>query len=173
MELTEEIIRQISSRAKQDIIDGILDHADLLEEFNIHEGLRRQHFLAQLAHESDGFRTTREYASGAAYEGRDDLGNTEEGDGVRYRGRGLIQLTGRANYRTYSEQMDVDLEEFPELAEEFPYALLSAVLYWEKKGLNKFADEDNLIRITKRINGGTNGLEDRRRYLERCKDIGL
>lgn len=173
MELTIELLRELAPRAKEEILEGIIENAALLDEFDITPGLRRQHFLAQLAHESDSFKTTREYASGAAYEGRDDLGNTEEGDGRKYRGRGLIQLTGRANYRTYSESMDVDLEEEPDLAEEFPYALLTAVLYWEKKGLNKFADQDDINTITRRINGGHNGLADRQQYLDRAKRIGL
>jgi putative chitinase len=131
--------------------------------------LRQEHFLAQLAHESAGFRTTTEYASGKAYEGRKDLGNTQKGDGVRYKGRGLIQITGRSNYSTMSKALGVDFVKEPELAAEFPYAALTAALYWKNHNINKYADRDDIRGVTKVINGGNNGLADRMAYLVKAK----
>lgn len=147
----------------------------LMAEFSIDTELRIEHFLAQLGHESDSFCTTREYASGEAYEGRKDLGNTEKGDGVRFRGRGLIQLTGRSNYRSFTSWMrsfQTDAPNFvnsPDLVEEFPWAAWSAIWFWSVNSLNAFADRDDVIGVTKRINGGRNGLDDRQRRLEIAK----
>lgn len=143
----------------------------------IHESyrLRLAHFTAQLAHESAGFTTTREFHDGTNYEGRKDLGNTQQGDGKRYRGRGLMQTTGRANYRDAAAGIRrlrpdaPDFETHPEELERFPWALLSATHYWQSRGLNRWADADNLRAVTRRINGGYNGLADRQRYLHKAK----
>lgn len=142
-----------------------------LARYEIDTPLRAAHFLAQVAHESDGFCTCEEYASGAAYEGRRDLGNTQPGDGRRYKGRGLIQLTGRANYKSYGGRIGVDLIADPGAAAEPSRALVLACEYWKntRGGLNRFADQDDLISITKAVNGGLNGLEDRRQYLGRAR----
>jgi putative chitinase len=172
-QLTEEILRQLAPRARSNVIKGILEYSHLIDEGEITPGPRRQMFLAQLAHESDGFRTTREYATGEAYEGREDLGNTEDGDGMRYRGRGLIQLTGRANYREFSDHLGVDIEEQPDLVEQFPLALQVSILFWNKRKLSLLADAGNFERITRRINGGLNGYADRRTYLERAESLDL
>jgi len=144
---------------------------ELSRKYGITTPLRTAHFLAQLAHESDRFKTTVEYADGKAYNGRKDLGNVKFGDGPRYKGRGLIQLTGRANYRNYGKLLGVDIEKEPTLAAEFPLALEIACLYWKEKGLNAFADQDNLREITRRINGGFNGLKDRSDLLAKAKTI--
>jgi putative chitinase len=116
-------------------------------------------------------RTTVEYASGKAYEGRRDLGNVFKGDGTRYKGRGLIQLTGRHNYDLASKALGYDLVGNPELAAEFPVALLVPAWYWTQKGLNRLADRDDIRSITKRVNGGFNGLSDRIKYLNRFKSL--
>lgn len=131
--------------------------------------LRFAHFMAQLMHESGSFRYMEELASGAAYEGREDLGNSQPGDGVRYKGRGPIQLTGRANYRHFGNALGFDLERHPQLAAIPSIGLLAACEFWSQKGLNAFADKDDLLTITKRINGGTNGLADRRAKLAQVK----
>ena len=132
-------------------------------------GLRLAHFMAQLAHESGSFRYMEEIASGAAYEGRKDLGNTAKGDGVRFKGRGPIQLTGRANYRTFGRRIGIDLERHPEVAAIPSIGLHTALEYWDVVGLNSLADRDDLEGITRRINGGLNGLADRKRHLVKIK----
>jgi putative chitinase len=143
----------------------------LLAVYGIDSPLARAHFYAQIAHESDGFNTLEEYASGKAYEGRKDLGNTQKGDGVKYKGRGYIQLTGRYNYKTYGDLVGEDLINNPRLASDDPYvALKIAAQYWQKHDLTKYAKLDNIETITKRINGGFNGLADRKRFLKLFKE---
>jgi putative chitinase len=143
----------------------------LMDRFEIDTPKRITHFVAQIGHESDSFCTTREYASGAVYEGRSDLGNIEPGDGIRYRGRGLIQNTGRTNARNFTlwirhEFPDApDFEAFPSMMEEFPWAVWVAIWFWRVKNLNVLADRDDLDMITRVINGGRNGLADRKAKL--------
>jgi putative chitinase len=148
-------------------LDPVLDST--LARYDINTPLRVAHFIAQVAHECAGFCTTEEFASGEAYEGRKDLGNIEPGDGRRYKGRGLIQLTGRANYRQYGTQLQLNLEDDPVQAAEPATSLLVACEYWKSRHLNDFADNDDEVTITKRINGGLNGLDDRRNYLRKAK----
>lgn len=141
----------------------------LLDRYAINTAARIAQFLGQVAHESDGFCTTREYADGSAYEGRRDLGNVHPGDGKRYPGRGIMQLTGRANHRAFTawartlDPSCPDFEQQPELVEQFPWAALVAVYFWTVNGLNPLADRNDLLGITRKINGGRNGLEDRQR----------
>ena len=143
--------------------------APTLDRYAICTKLRIAHFMGQVTHECAGFRTTEEFASGAAYEGRTDLGNTQTGDGRRYKGRGLIQLTGRANYRKIGAQLGLPLEDDPELAAEPATSLEIACEYWKSRDINAAADRDDLIKATKLVNGGLNGLEDRRNYLQKAK----
>lgn len=126
---------------------------------------RARMFLAQVLHESLALRFFEEIASGAKYEGRLDLGNTQPGDGRRYKGRGPIQLTGRANYRSFGRALGLPLEEQPQLASRHDVGWRIAGLYWQQRGLNELADVEDFVTITKRINGGLNGLEDRKRHL--------
>lgn len=142
---------------------------DAMTEFEINSPKRAAAFLAQAAHESGEFRYVRELASGEAYEGRADLGNTEEGDGVRFRGRGLIQVTGRANYRACGAALGLDLLSEPDLLEQRPNAARSAGWFWSTHGCNELADEDLFKSITKKINGGMNGWQERQQYWERAK----
>ncbi|WNM70278.1 endolysin [Myxococcus phage Mx1] len=127
-------------------------------------------FLAQLAHESAQFRYMEEIASGAAYDKSVNpklaakLGNTQPGDGVRYKGRGPIQLTGRANYRACGDALGVDLEDRPELAATPEVGFRVAAWYWTSRKLNAKADAGDFDGITKSINGGFNGKADRDRY---------
>ena len=144
----------------------------MLPKYHINTPLRIAHFLAQVGHESLSLKYTRELASGEAYENRADLGNTEPGDGVRFRGRGLIQLTGRDNYARYGAYAGLDLlkKGNEELIASTPkYALDVSLWFWDSRKLNSHADADNLRAITRRVNGGYNGLADRQDYLDRAK----
>ena len=172
MQITKEMLRKLSPTAKEDIIAHLAEHLDdQLAKYNINTYLRICHFLAQTAHESAGFRTLEEFASGAAYEGRKDLGNVNPGDGKRYKGRGMIQLTGRANYRVFGQKIGIPLEDKPELAMDPLVSIKTACEYWNSRNLSAYADLDDVLTITKRINGGTNGLEDRKKYLSKAKTI--
>lgn len=131
--------------------------------------LRLAHFMAQLMHESGCFKYMEEIASGAAYEGRKDLGNTERGDGIRFKGRGPVQLTGRANYRKYGRIIGIDLERHPTVAAVPSVGLWTALEYWKQNNLNAIADRDDVVLITRRINGGENGLQDRKNKLAQVK----
>jgi putative chitinase len=179
MTITESDIRELSRTAAERIVRGIVDNQHFLAQGGIDTPLRQCHFMAQLAHESAHFGVTREFASGAAYEGRRDLGNTEPGDGQRYRGRGLIQTTGRANYREARDDIRLiipdapDFEADPVKLEEFPWALLSGISYWRRRNINRHADRDDVIAVTRAVNGGLNGLDDRKRYLQKAKAIWM
>lgn len=142
-----------------------------MEEFEINTPARQASFLAQIGHESGQLRYVRELASGTAYEGREDLGNTHLGDGARFKGRGLIQITGRANYAACGEALGLDLVANPELLEEPVSACRSAGWFWKLHGLNELADAGDQVRITKRINGGTNGLADRLALFDKAKEV--
>jgi putative chitinase len=149
----------------------------LLDRFEVDTPLRIAHLLAQTAHESDNFCTTEEYASGSAYEGRVNLGNTQPGDGKRFKGRGPIQLTGRANYVRFTAWMRgfiSDCPDFvakPELVETFPWAGWAVFFFWSEHNLNAYADRDDLVGETKVINGGKNGLAHRAELLAKAKTV--
>lgn len=145
---------------------------DTMKKYSINTPLRIQHFLAQVLHESGGFRYKEEIADGSAYEGRRDLGNTQVGDGKTFKGRGLIQLTGRANYESFKKDSGIDVVKNPELVANDPnLSALVAGWFWNKKNLNRYADKDDINTITKIINGGFNGLNDRKNYLQKAKSI--
>lgn len=179
MNISAENIRTMSRTSKSAIVDGIVGNQQFIEEGGINTPLRLCHFMAQCAHESAHFGTTLEFASGKAYEGRKDLGNVRVGDGERYRGRGLIQTTGRANYREARNDIRKikadapDFEADPAALQDFPWALLSAVSYWRRRKLNRHADRDDLEAMTRGVNGGRNGIESRRMYLARAKAIWM
>lgn len=170
--ITVKQLKQIAPTGRADLLQAIeVNSPVLFPAYGLTTKSRICHFLAQIAHESDGFKTVVEYASGAAYEGRKDLGNTKKGDGVRYKGRGYIQLTGRANYTKYGLALGLDLVGNPQLAEIPINALKIALEYWKQKKLNQYADKDDINTITTRINGGFNGLSDRQRYLTKAKQV--
>jgi len=145
-----------------------------MAQYDVSTPLRQAHFLAQVAHESGGLRWNEELASGSAYEGRRDLGNTQPGDGRRFKGRGLIQLTGRHNYGQYTDACkargdDVDFVANPTQVANEPNASDVAGWYWDTRKINALADQDDVRAVTRKINGGLNGLADREAYLARAK----
>jgi putative chitinase len=127
--------------------------------------------VAQFAHESAGFRTTTEYASGSAYEGRRDLGNTHPGDGTRFKGRGFIQITGRANYAAVSRAFGHDFLARPGDLAEPRWAARASCWWWHAHGCNQIADGGDFVAVTRRINGGTNGLHDRQVLHARASQV--
>lgn len=137
--------------------------------YEINTPLRLAAFLAQIGHESGRLRYAEEIAKGDAYEGRKDLGNVCKGDGKKFKGRGLIQITGRYNYTKISNDLGIDFVSQPMLLSLPKYAVWSACWYWDKRGLNALADEGKFRDITRAINGGYNGLEDREKLYARCK----
>ena len=136
-----------------------------MAEFDINTAARQSMFLAQIGHESGGLRYSVEIwgptNAQKRYEGRLDLGNTQPGDGYRFRGRGLIQTTGRDNYAATGRALGLDLVARPELLGLPPLAARSAGWFWKAKGLNEIADTGDFVRATRRINGGVNGLGER------------
>jgi putative chitinase len=170
--ITREMLKKIAPNSKEEIIGPLVGYLNMyMPKYEVNNYLRVCHFIAQAAHEAASFRTLEEYASGAAYEGRKDLGNTQPGDGIRYKGRGIFQLTGRANYRTIGAKIGKDLENNPKLAETPEISVLTALEYWKSRKLNPLADKDDVLAITKKINGGTNGFEDRKKYLAKAKTV--
>jgi len=159
---------------------------EALKKYDIITIERTACFLSQIIHESGSFKFVKELASGKAYEGRLDLGNTQAGDGVKFKGRGLIQTTGRTNYKLVSQYLfnDERLLQNPEILEQPEYALESACYYWKSKDLNFICDKpDDWTRLYKdkartkfewltiKINGGLNGLSDRLHHYKLAKSV--
>lgn len=145
-----------------------------MQEFGVSTPQQQAAFLAQVAHESGSLRYTRELADGLSYEGRGDLGNTQAGDGPRYKGRGLLQITGRANYAACGAALGLDLIGHAELLELPAGAARSAAWYWKQHGLNRYADTNSFGALTRSINGGFNGLDERiRHWLIARRALGL
>lgn len=168
--INKKILKQIAPNGNDQILSDLEKYLDqYLVKYNVTSWLRVCHFLAQAAHESDGFKTLEEYASGSQYEGRKDLGNTKAGDGVRYKGRGIFQLTGRNNYKVYGDKIGINLVDNPKMASDPKVSIMTALEFWNANSLSISADRDDINSITKRINGGFNGLDSRRIYLDRAK----
>jgi putative chitinase len=147
------------------------------DRYEINTPLRIAHFLAQVLHESSAFYYSVEIWGNTEaqkrYDTRTDLGNTPEldGDGYKYRGRGWIQVTGKTNYGLVSQELGKDFLRNPDLLATAPYDSLSAGWYWNKRKLNAWADADDILTITKKINGGFNGLNDRKMWLVKAKQV--
>jgi predicted chitinase len=178
--LTESDLQQIMPRLPQAKRQLYLPFTNrVMEIYEIDTPLRASAFLAQLAHESAELRFMEEIwgptAQQKKYEPPSDLarrlGNTQPGDGFRYRGRGPIQITGRSNYQKYGDLLGVDLVGNPDLAATPQIAFSTAGLFWKMNGLNELADIPDFITITRRINGGLNGLADRQKYYEIAKNV--
>lgn len=172
-----------------------------LDEFHINTPKRLQHYLAQIAHESGELNNIEENLNYSAdrllvvfpkyfnrgnvseyarnpkkignrvYANRMGNGNEASGDGYNYRGRGIIMLTGRSNYEAYKRYCGYDLIARPSLLAQPLGAVRSSMWFWEKSGCNILADADNIMQITKKINGGYIGLEERKKYLARAKKV--
>ena len=183
MKITKQQLLQICPVASGRIdkyINYINGYADT---FHIDTPLRMCHYLAQILHESAELKYTVEQGPTHYFDKYDTgrlakmLGNTpkKDGDGYKYRGRGLIQITGRANYSAYnsSSYCKGDVLRNPDLLAEPLGAVKSSMWFWLTHNLNKLADKDDIVKITKTINGGTNGLAQRKAYLERAKKVLL
>jgi len=164
--LSIETILKFTPRANKEIADSLSKELPaILEQYKINTKLRVAHFLAQAAHESDNFKTLQGYADGSVFEGRKDLGNTHPGDGIKYKERGIFQLAGRYNYEKMAKSLKLPLDVNPELAATPHTSSLIAAKYWDDRKMNLLADEDDILSITKKINGGTNGIESRKKFL--------
>lgn len=178
MDITPELLKEIFPFATRTDVNKYANSLNIwMEIYDINKTIpRAAAFLAQVGHESGSLHYVREIASGRAYEGRKDLGNTERGDGIRFKGRGLIQITGRANYQKLDDawKLNGSLISNPHLLESASYAVRSACWYWADRDLNSIADHPDswLISwkgqyynkfqwITIKINGGLNGYQDR------------
>lgn len=180
-EVTEEFTELISKAQIKSILkcsDATVEkHYEALNKtlvaYNINTPLRIQHFMAQIGHESCGLRYTEEIASGKAYEGRADLGNIYAGDGRKFKGRSPLQLTGRHNYTQYFLSIGrPELVETPEiLSTDMELMWGATAWYWKTRNLNKWCDRDDIMGVTLRVNGGYNGLADRKQYLARAKAV--
>lgn len=179
LSINADILRQLAPQqggrrgARQnEIIEGMgASIAATLDRYSINTPLRIAHFLGQIAHESDGFCTTEEYASGDAYENRADLGNVHKGDGKLFKGRGLIQLTGRGNYRAVGKELGIDLMGVPLSVNDPVVYLLVSCVFWTQKKINRHCDDDDIITVTHLVNGGSNGLDSRKAYLAKAKAL--
>ena len=172
MIISQRLLHHLCPYGNQPLMDGVTQYFNKYsDKYGVNTFLRIAHFLAQAAEETAGMRTLVEYATGDEYEGRQDLGNVNPGDGRRYKGRGIFQITGRANYRKLGQELGYDLENNPELAATPEVAVQTALRYWTDHGLSPYADGDQVVEITRAINGGTNGLTDRENFLAQAKNL--
>jgi len=178
--LTEDQLRRIVPKMSEQKAEAFLPHINAaMEAFDIDSPLRTAAFIAQLAHESGSFVWMKELWGPTAQQRRyeppgslaTDLGNTQPGDGRRYMGRGPIQLTGRANYRRYGQLLGLDLERDPDQVAGPEVGFRVAGLYWKSRDINAPADADDIVEVTRRVNGGRNGLADRTEFYERAKRV--
>lgn len=176
-DVTDLLSKTMPNAVPADVDDFAGAIADAMARYDITTPERRAAFIAQIAEESDelwhlrehyGTPRGEEYADGSQYEGRGDLGNTQDGDGTRFKGRGLLQITGRANYELMGEALGVDLVSQPELLNEPKWSALAAADYWADHGCNELADAGDFKTITRRINGGLTGLTARLVFLSRA-----
>ena len=178
--LTAEQLRAIMPSANAHTVDTYLPHLNaVLVEFGINKPVRIAVFVAQIAHETGQLHWLCEVWGPTKAQLRYDppsnlaksLGNTKPGDGKKYQGRGALQITGKYNYRSYGKWLKIPLEEQPELAELPEYAFLIAGTFWHQNDLNTLADDGDFKGITKRINGGYNGLAEREQYYTKAKQV--
>ena len=179
MDITADQLTAIFTLAGARVAMFVVPLNATMTEFSINTPIRQASFLAQIGHESEQLLYTKEIASGTAYEGRADLGNIQRGDGVRFKGRGLIQITGRANYTQMALDLGIDCLNHPEIVEQPANACRSAGWYWNKHNLNALADKSNELGISAVVNCGhasvpatrIHGLADRLGLFERAKEV--
>lgn len=171
--ITKKQLSYIWSRRESEISDAVIDDLNrCLHTFKINTKSRMRHFISQISHESGGGKWMKEIASGNAYEGRRDLGNTQPGDGRKFKGGGFIQLTGRSNYSSFSRYMNDPkiMEGVDYVASKYPAT--SAGFWWHNNGMNYLCDKNPSVeQVTRKVNGGYNGLADRQKYYKRCCDV--
>lgn len=182
-ELNVDALKSAVPLAKRSILEEILPILqEKCEKYQINTAKRFSAFIAQLTHESGSFTYVEEIASGKDYEYRKDLGNLEpealeiahknkSTTGKFYKGRGFIQITGFYNYVSCGEGIGLDLKNNPYLLKEYTAAVESACWFWDTHNCNSLADVDDIVKITKVINGGFNGLEAREANYKRCKEV--
>ncbi|QVN04619.1 glycoside hydrolase family 19 protein [Pseudomonas rhodesiae] len=175
MPITEQQLLQILPNAGRQAGVFVTALNTAMSRYGIVGTARVAAFIAQVGHESGQLRWVREIwgptAQQAGYEGRADLGNAQKGDGSKYRGRGLIQITGRANYAACGEALGLDLISNPELLELPQHAAMSAAWFWSTNGLNTLADQGQFAKITRRINGGLTGQDDRQALYDKALKV--
>jgi len=196
MIITVDLLKQIAPGSKKSnykLLPALAEHMnEWFPLFEIDTKGELCHYLSQTAHESDSFNTLEEYASGKSYEGRKDLGNINPGDGVKFKGKGLIETTGRINYRALTIEYNkhntphLDFEEHPELLKDEKLSVWSACVFWSSRDLNTIANMSDATKIwskklnrnltpfeyiTWRVNGGFNGLNERLLFYKRCIDV--
>lgn len=163
------------------LLDNAVTLVTNLVKYQINTPLRVIHFISQLHHESGGFTASIEKISyqkaQEKYQNHKYLGNKLPGDGYRFRGRGLIQLTGRNNYQRFKDYSGIDIVNNPDLASRTDISIQIACWFWTSGSawgnLNKYADKDDIIAITKGVNGGLIGLEDRKKQYAFYKQFDL
>lgn len=173
---TKKLLDYVAGRDTGTTGQGIADALDqYAPQYAVNTPLRLAHFIAQACHETEGFRYLKEIwgptPAQEGYEGRADLGNDRPGDGRLYCGRGIFQLTGRANYARIGAALQLPLEVEPELARDPQISTRIACHYWQTHCINVPADADNIARVTRLVNGGLNGLVDREACLARAKEV--
>lgn len=178
---------KVTRKQMIEILSGDEERADIFlhhinawaDKFYINTPLRMAHFLGQVLHETGGLKYLRELGGEKYFKKYEQgklgltLGNTHVGDGSKYKGRGLIMITGRANYQAYQNSTfcNGDIMNEPELIEKPCGAVKVGMWWWWKHSCNKLADKDDILALTKRINGGTNGLENRKKWTNKCKKV--
>ncbi len=170
--MTLDQLKKIAIHASQRRLEAIYPFLiKYMTIYDISTKARISAFLAQVIHESGSFTYMSEIASGLSYEGRKDLGNIHKGDGIKYKGRGLIQITGRNNYIQISKATGIDFLNNPTLLETPENAVMSACWWWNSRHLNTLADTYQFTAITHKINGGENGLKERLFYYKLAQQI--
>src|SRR4051812_8202553 len=155
----QHVCPNLSDEGARAIADGL---GEAFARFDITTPRRAAMAVAQWGHESDHFKTATEYASGDSYEGRKDLGNTQKGDGRRFKGRGRIQITGRANYEAIAKALDIDCVNNPDLLAAPPNSERASGFWWSPHGCSAFCTHNASEGLPRRINGGLNGFDERK-----------